>query len=78
MRNLFNDSVIKELRNRANGRPDIENFNNGQNLKEIIRKTPKNKAPGFDGFTWLTHGGSHGGLLENGEKEGGQGGKARI
>lgn len=35
MSNLFNDSVIKDLRNRANGRPDIENFNNGQNLKNL-------------------------------------------
>lgn len=32
MNKLFHDSVIKDLRNRANGRPDIDTFNNGHNL----------------------------------------------
>jgi hypothetical protein len=35
MNKLFHDSVIKDLRNRANGRPDIETFNNGNNLKNL-------------------------------------------
>jgi hypothetical protein len=35
MSKLLNESVIKDLRIRANERPDIENFNNGQNLKNL-------------------------------------------